>query len=105
MRRLRISWRHRATAARPDGRPRTGPPSVILVSRADCHLCEDARAVVARVTAEFRIGFEERDVDRDAGLLAAYATLVPVLLVDGVEHAHWHVEESALRSALAAYTP
>ena len=74
---------------------------VVLVGRAGCHLCEDAREVVARVAAETGATWREVDVDADADLRRRYTDLVPVVLVDGAEHDFGRVDAGRLRSALA----
>lgn len=73
---------------------------VELLGRDGCHLCEEAREVVARVCAALGVAWSERSVDDDPGLLARYSDLVPVVLVDGAEHAHWRVDAGTLRAAL-----
>jgi len=149
-------------------------PRVVLYGRAGCHLCDEARAVVARVCGDIGVAWAEVDVDAapadrglagagaadagaadagvgdagaadagaadagvgdagaaDAGaggagatgagatgaratdaattgtspavadLATAYGERVPVVAVDGLEVAQWHVSERALRAALA----
>ena len=76
------------------------PHRVTLLTRHGCHLCDDARLVVERVAAEEGAGWDERDVDADPELVAAYGDRVPVVLVDGTEHGYWRVEEKRLRRAL-----
>jgi hypothetical protein len=71
-----------------------------LLGRVGCHLCDDARAIVARVAAETGAGWEEVDVDSDAELAEEYGDRVPVLLLDDREHAYWRVDEARLRAAL-----
>ena len=73
---------------------------VVLVSRVGGHLCEQAAPVVAREAARAGATYAERDVDADAADLAAYGERVPVVLLDGVEHAYWQVDAPALRAAL-----
>jgi hypothetical protein len=75
---------------------------VRVVSRVDCHLCDVAKEVVARVAGDTGVGWEEVDVDSDPELLDAYSDLVPVVLVDGKVHEYWRVSEERLRQALAA---
>jgi len=77
------------------------PPRVRLVTRAGCHLCDDARPVVARVCAELGVGWDEVDVTSDPELLALYADEIPVTLVDGRRHDFWRVDEARLRAALS----
>jgi len=73
---------------------------VLLLGKPGCHLCEDARAVVAAVTAELGVGWEERSILDDADLHQQYAEFVPVVLVDGVQHDYWRVDPDRLRAAL-----
>ena len=74
---------------------------MLLVGRAGCHLCDDARAVVARVAAELGETWREVSVDDDADLRQRYAELIPVVTVDGVQVDFWRVDETRLRGALA----
>jgi glutaredoxin len=78
-----------------------GARRLTLVTRGGCHLCEDARAVVAAVAAEAGVEWDERDVDADPGLAGEYSDRVPVVLLDGREHAYWRVDSGRLRAALA----
>lgn len=79
-------------------RPRVG--AVTLVTRVGCHLCEQASPVVERAARDAGAAYLVVDVDADAGAKAAYSDKVPVVLLDGVEHAYWQVDERALRRAL-----
>lgn len=74
---------------------------LVLLSRTGCHLCDDARAVLAPVADELGVSWEERDVDGDPALADEYGDRVPVVLLDGAEHSYWRVDESRLRAALA----
>lgn len=76
-------------------------PRLTLIGRVGCHLCDDARVVVAAVAADTGERWEELDVDADPERALEYGDRVPVLLVDGREHAYWRVDESRLRAALA----
>jgi glutaredoxin len=74
---------------------------VTLVTRAGCHLCTEAVAVVERVTAELGVAWEEVDVDADPGHRARWSDEVPVTLVDGRQVDFWRVDETRLRAALS----
>jgi thiol-disulfide isomerase/thioredoxin len=80
-------------------RRRTPPSLVTFVTRDGCHLCAQAAPLVAQVAARAGIALEVRDVDADAAL-AGYSDKVPVVLLDGVEHAYWSIDERALQVAL-----
>lgn len=84
------------------GRRRTQPKpsSVVLLSRPDCSLCDRAQPMVERTAAEAGVRFEKHNVDDDAALRARWTDKVPVVLLDGAEHAYWRISEKALRRAL-----
>ncbi|MEN8655818.1 glutaredoxin family protein [Streptomyces sp. 21So2-11] len=84
----------RRTKKRPDER------LVTLVGKPGCHLCDDARAVVAAVCEEVGAAWEEKDITRDEELYRAYWEQVPVVLVDGEQHTFWRVDAARLRKAL-----
>jgi glutaredoxin len=79
----------------------TNEPRIVLLGRPGCHLCEEARDVVQRVSEDLGVGWEERSIDDDPELLERYAEQIPVTLVDGRQHDFWRVDEARLRSALA----
>lgn len=80
------------------------PPRVEVMTRTGCHLCTPVLEIVARVCAEQGIDWVERDVDADPDLRSRWSDLVPATLVDGQEHAHWFLDETAFRAALSAAT-
>lgn len=71
-----------------------------LLGRPGCHLCDEARAVVARVADDLGVSWEEQSVDDHPQLLARYADQIPVTFVDGRRHDFWRVDEARLRRAL-----
>jgi glutaredoxin len=81
-------------------RRRRRPGSVVLVTRAGCTLCAAAEPVVARAAADAGVPLEVRDVDADPADRERWSDKVPVVLLDGVEHAYWQVDEKVLRRAL-----
>lgn len=80
---------------------RRRPPALVeLVTRSACSLCAAAEPVVRRAATDAGVPLQVVDVDADPGLRAAYTDKVPVVLLDGVEHAYWTVDEKVLRRAL-----
>ena len=80
----------------------TDPAHLItLLTRPGCHLCDDARAVIERVAAELGISWQERDITRSESDLRDYGDMIPVTLIDGVQHDFWRVSEQRLRAALS----
>ena len=76
------------------------PAVVTLLTRSGCHLCEAAKVVVADEARLAGVDWVEVDVDSDPELRADFGDLVPVVLVGGIEHAHYRVDPGRLRAAL-----
>jgi glutaredoxin len=82
-----------------------GPARVRLLTRPGCHLCDEARTVVAQVCAELGETYEEVDIDAAVGdpdLRRRYTDEVPVTFVDGAQHDFWRVDPARLRKALTS---
>jgi len=57
--------------------------------------------VIARVAADLDVRWEERDITASPEDIANYSEMIPVTLIDGVQHDFWRVSEQRLRAALA----
>jgi glutaredoxin-like protein DUF836 len=77
------------------------PALITLLSRPGCHLCDDAREVISRVAADLGVAWEERDITRSERDLLDYSDMIPVTMINGVQHDFWRVSENRLRTALA----
>lgn len=55
---------------------------------------------MARVCAQEGALWRAVAIDEDPALLTAYAELIPVIEVDGVQVAQWRITEAELRHAL-----
>ncbi len=73
-----------------------------LLSRPGCHLCDDARAIIATVCGDLGVPWDERDITRDAEEFGRYVDSIPVTLVDGAEHDFLRVSPERLRRALTS---
>jgi glutaredoxin len=69
---------------------------VVLVTRAGCHLCDDALALLRSLGVEPELA----DVDADDELFRLYDWRVPVVLVDGAVAAEGRISAEPLREAL-----
>ncbi|WDF32868.1 glutaredoxin family protein [Arthrobacter agilis] len=76
-------------------------PGVTLLTRAECHLCEDARLVVERVTTDLGLGWREVSVAEAPELGRRFAEELPVLFIDGVQRDFWSIDEARLRRLLS----
>ena len=80
----------------------TGPRTVTLLGKPDCHLCHVMEEVVAPVLAARGIRLVVRDVREDAHLLRRYRNDIPVLLEGDVELARHSITPDELLARLAA---
>jgi hypothetical protein len=80
------------------------PVELTLIGKPQCHLCDVAQAVVDQVVGELEpsrpVTVEHRSIADDAALYEQYWEQIPVLLVNGSEHAHWHIDPDRLRAAI-----
>jgi len=76
------------------------PLEVTLYSRPGCHLCEDAKAVIAPVLREFGATLREVNIDGDAALTERYAWEIPVLFIGGHKAAKHRVDVAQFRRQL-----
>jgi len=77
-------------------------PHIQLLSRRDCCLCDDAKAVVAAAAEQGLCSWETINVDHDKALLVRYGLDVPVLLIDGQTLFKHRVSAADLQTSLAA---
>jgi hypothetical protein len=74
-----------------------------FIGKPDCHLCEDAHAVVDAVLAEFpEVELSERSILDEPALFEAYVDEIPVVLIDERVHTIWRADADRLRAALTA---
>jgi len=78
--------------------------ALTLYSRPGCHLCEEMKAVIARVARTTPLRLEEVDISTDATLEQAYGLEIPVLMVEGRKAAKYRVTEDELRRILRGRT-
>jgi hypothetical protein len=76
--------------------------TVVLYGRAGCCLCDDAREVLERVRAQAPFVLEERDIETDGALHAAYLERIPVVTIDGREEFELLVDEDEFTRRLLA---
>lgn len=75
-------------------------PRVVLITKSECHLCEEARDAVGRVTASLGLEWAEESVDHSPELRERYAEEIPVVLVDGIQRDFWKIDENRLQRLL-----
>lgn len=75
-----------------------------IYSRPGCHLCDQMKALVARVVSGLPQPpvVEDVDISTDPDLEARYGLEIPVLIVDGRKTAKYRIAEEDLRRLLRA---
>ncbi|GII93604.1 glutaredoxin family protein [Sinosporangium siamense] len=73
---------------------------ITLLGKPGCHLCDEARAIIERVAGDLGVPWEEQDITQSPELNEKYWEMIPVTLIDGVQHDFWRVNEARLRAAL-----
>ena len=78
-----------------------GDARVTLIGKPDCHLCDDAKAVIADVCAQTGDSWRVLSIQDDPGLYDEYWERIPVVLVDGRPHDFYRVDPVRLTAALS----
>jgi predicted thioredoxin/glutaredoxin len=79
--------------------------TVTLLTRPGCHLCDEARGVVAGVLESFpAVQFTEKSILDDPELTERYVEEIPVVLIDGAVHNIWRVDPDRFAAALKEKT-
>jgi glutaredoxin len=78
-----------------------GELDVTLYTRPGCHLCEEAKGVMAPLLAEFGARLREVNVDEDAVLRERYGCDVPVIFLGTRKIAKHRVAAGQIRRRLA----
>lgn len=68
-----------------------------LLTRKNCHLCDDMKAVLDSELPSLGIGYDLVDVDTDDALRARFGDTVPVLLRNGKPVAKVRLDRRQLR--------
>ena len=75
---------------------------VVIYSRANCHLCEEAEKNVREVLIEIHFDLEVIDINGDQELERLYGEEVPVITINGDMHDYYKVDKQRLLITLRA---
>lgn len=73
---------------------------VVIYSRVNCHLCQEAEKSVREVLAEIRFELEVIYIDRNQELEELYGEEVPVTLINGAKHDYFRVDKKRFSEAI-----
>ena len=75
---------------------------VVIYSRVNCHLCEEAEKSVRELLTEIPFELEVIDINGDQELEKLYSEEVPVITINGDVHDYYKVDKQRLLKALRA---
>lgn len=79
----------------------TEEPTVVVYSRPECHLCEQAIAKLIALHGEgYRFSLHEIDIESDELLLRRHLERIPVVEIDGIIASELILDEAAVRARL-----
>jgi glutaredoxin len=73
---------------------------VVVYSRPDCHLCEEALAALRTLRERLAFELQEVDISKDESLHRTYFDRIPVIAVDGEELCEYFLDEARVRERL-----
>ena len=73
---------------------------VVIYSRVNCHLCQEAENNVREVMAKIPFELEVIYIDGDQELERLYGEEVPVTLIDGAKHDYFRVDKKRFSEAI-----
>jgi len=73
---------------------------VVLYSKEDCCLCDNAKAILQELQQEFSFQIEEVDIYKDDVLLEKYQIMIPVIEIDEEEVQCGIIQKDVIRKRL-----
>ncbi len=77
-------------------------PQVTFYTKAGCHLCEDARAMLDEIAAQTAYTLTEIDIRSDLALFEEYRYRIPVIVIDETILIEGRIDYSELAYALGS---
>jgi len=78
------------------------PAPVVLYGKAECHLCEEAEAMLAPVAAELGVPYRKVDITSEPALFERFRYRIPVIEVPGGQSLDWPTTPERVRRAIRA---
>jgi glutaredoxin len=73
---------------------------VVIYSRVNCHLCQDAEKIVIEVLVEIPFDLKVIYIDGNQELERLYGEEVPVTLINGAKHDYFRVDKKRFSEAI-----
>ncbi len=69
---------------------------VEIYSKQDCHLCDDAKAILKKYQSRFAFELLEIDIAKDARLFSEFKEQIPVIFINGKKLFKYRIDEAKL---------
>jgi hypothetical protein len=76
------------------------PASVTLYGKPGCHLCDDAEAILLRVTADTGVPYVKVNIESSTELFERFRYRIPVIEVPGGETLDWPTTRERVKRAI-----
>ena len=76
------------------------PPTVEILSKPDCHLCHEAKALLQELQGNHSFSLREVDITTRADLPERYQEQIPVVFINGRKAFKYHVDPKQFVRAL-----
>ena len=73
---------------------------VVIYSRVNCHLCQEAEKTLREVLAEIPFELKVIFIDGDQELERLYGEEVPVTVINGAKHDYFRVDKKRFSEAI-----
>ena len=73
---------------------------VVIYSKPECHLCDEAKAAIQAAGCEGQYTLEEVNIESDPELRRRYRYDIPVITLDGIEAFRHRLSPEQFREAL-----
>lgn len=77
---------------------------VVLYSKEECCLCDNAKAILQELQREFSFQIEEVNIYKDDVLLEKYQIMIPVIEIDGEEVQCGIIQKDMIRKRLTKFS-
>ena len=74
--------------------------TIEVMTKSDCCLCDDAKAIIDQVITEIPVKLKMTDIESDPELFERYNEKIPVVLINGEESFVYKVHPVTLRKKL-----
>jgi glutaredoxin len=73
---------------------------ITIYTKKDCHLCEEAKAILSRFAHEYPLSVDEIDIESDSATFEKYRYEIPVVLLNDRKIFKYRIDEKKFHRIL-----